>query len=377
MPIGTKKSTFITQAIIDKLAKERSWPREHRDWPEYLWRIEIPRVDEHSSKASPSCDSLPSSLEQDEGSPILPINEIEEDGIFGDEGAKEDDVVPTLTTREDVDRVFTGKGAVFGFDVFKVTICKRPGGVVHRGALVRSGGNVFQLWDGPKTRQRRSVLGRIGSIGIICEGIEQELLLKRNMPKPARTSDLARFVSGNDLAEIKSAAKLLDRVNHGCFVEDLHLARICSRLGLTVEDVAFVHPTIFVGANTDRGAAYAETRSEFPPQLPAIRWIGSELELYERIVGENGHFKLEVKNLRGLTGEQFGGKIKFIIETCWRHGREEAPRRLIQLSDDMARAGLAAWVSFIAGSGDGDPEGRAKLIITIDNEKVDHKFIRV
>src|SRR5579862_4251203 len=357
MPIGTSLS-YIPPSVIDKLAQQPSWLRRHPGWPECLWRIEIRTVGEISG-------SQPCDVACDEDRALPPRDETEEDDLFDDLKEKRDHVA-ILSNKEFVDDIFAGNGAALGFDAFNITRCKHRGAVAHRGALVRCGNNIFQLWDGPNSPQRASVLGRIGCITIICKQIEAILSINQEIPREHVTiGELARFICATDVERIRPTAKLLDRVNQGYLVTDRSLVTVCRRLRLVVDDIAFCHPTVFAGKAVDRYSEYIETSGMVPRQGPATPWIGKEFELYKWITNERSLPKIDVKHFRGA-GEQVDASIKFAVDGCRQHRTHKAQGQLERLSRELVNAGLSAWFSCIQGSGDGDPEGRGRLIVVLD-----------
>lgn len=352
MPIGTGK-TFITQSAVDSLAQERSWLRGHPDYPEYLLPVnngdkKTQQVEEFSIET----DDISSEFDDPSADPgVTRINTIDE--LF----RLESDwiIFPTATSKRAPGNCERSKREVVEAGTSK-----------HRVVLVRVGNKVCQVWQGPRTRQRHSVLGRLGSITIICHRIQQELYKFDRRQTKVTIGELARFISAGNVEAIISTAKLLDRVDQGHFVNGRALVDICKRLRLVVEDVAFVHPTIFAGDHDDRSVAYDKTKSKNLPWLSATPWSGAELELYERITSEGACCKLNRGTLSEAIAQQIASKIKVVFDSCYHQDRERALWRLTQFSRRLGRKGLAAWVSYIAGSGDGDPDGRAKLIITIE-----------
>jgi hypothetical protein len=356
MPIGEGK-TFISEAEVDIL-RWRWRLREHPNYPESLW---------------PTYDS-PASF---------------------------------------VDAIFSNRKYVDEMKVLKRTKCP---GRRHRGALLkatkrmrlaghlRTESMVYQFWDGPKTPQQSSALGRIGIVSIIKERLAEILASipqaegQPRGPLKVSTGELARFLSNDRGTSIFHTEKLLTRLENGCFVGERAVAGLCERLGIHFDDVLFVQPVIYEPKKAlndrrrqtlydrrhKRDKFYLQTRCKFPPKLPAEPWIGSEPDLHELIVRDKTRCKVESHGLDGLAqGIQIShvmlrlSEINEVIVECRRLPREHATSKLKAISVKLADSDLAAWVSYIPGSGDRDPDGASRLIITIDKYSVDHHSVKI
>jgi hypothetical protein len=245
-----------------------------------------------------------------------------------------------------------------------------------RNPLVKGREPLVQVWSGEPTRQNTSVLGRSDSIAIICEKVQEQIARAAGgSGQSVTTSELARYIGQSCSAE--AVRKLLNRINNGCFVSEAAAARVSHAIGLTVCDITFASPILYQIGGRER-------TSKIAMEVWAEQWINNEKYVYELL--SRSRFstavyfqifseKIQEETQRRIYGLRFD--IYRQIRLFGKLFRDELVSRFEKISEELRRIGFGAWVSYMAGSKHGEPEGTAKLFITIDRDSAIHRSVRV
>ena len=273
-----------------------------------------------------------------------------------------------------------------GFEVIRKGNCP---GRNHRGVVIRkpTGANVYQVFEG-RTRKPTVCIGRIGVVSIIKQRI-QEVLAKSPTSSKMEISDaeLARFISRGHNGLVDSVAKLLKRLDEGCFVTEDEIAAHFDQLGVHFEELIFVHSAPYKTNDRRlrqaRDTAYQRTAARHPRQIGADLWAGSEPRLYDLVRREKASCRVQscdLGSVNALRTEEILSvlsEIKIALDACWTLPRDGAVTKLEKISRNLAESEFSAWFAHIPGSGDGDPEFAPRLIIVADKNGVSHDVIRM
>jgi hypothetical protein len=239
---------------------------------------------------------------------------------------------------------------------------------------------VVQVWKGRPTRQNTSVLGRIGSIEIVCERIDDAIARTAGTTaNKLAIAELARHVAKIGNYSSERVRKLLGRINDGHFVSESSVDCFSIVIGITVAELTFASPHLYQ-AGLRRSTLLA-------PAIWAEQWEGQEEYIYGLLTQSRSYCTAYFQILNGPADDGVIGTgthhiltlVYKAIELSRKLFSDDALCRLKQVSRELQRRGLGAWVSYLPGSPDGDPEGgprRPRFVVTIDKRDAAHRCVR-